>query len=110
MDKRQWERVRISRELLGLPEEATVAEIKKAYRRLTKKHHPDLAGQRQEEFADGATEMPALTEACRVLLEYCKNYRIPLVPGPGQAMDDEEWWMDRFGEDPLWSPGRKRHK
>ena len=50
--------------------------------------------------------MHSLTEACQVLLEYGKKYKIPLVPGEDQPLEGEDWWMERFGDDPLWSPGR----
>ena len=52
--------------------------------------------------------MHELTEAYQCLLAYCKEYRFPLMPGEDQPLDGEDWWMDRFGDDPLWSP--KRYK
>lgn len=44
------------------------------------------------------------------LLDHCSTLRCPLVPteGAGQSMAPEDWWFDRFGEDPLW--GRKQEK
>jgi hypothetical protein len=39
---------------------------------------------------------------------YCEQFRIPLVPSDGESIDPEDWWMDRFGRDPLW--GKKEGK
>jgi len=91
-----------ARELLELGETATLDEIKKAYRAKAKIHHPDTSdSDRKDEDV-----MQRLTEAYRVLLDYCENYRFPLVPDEDIPLDDNEWWMNRFGNDPLW--GKKR--
>ncbi|MFA7347681.1 MAG: J domain-containing protein [Desulfurivibrionaceae bacterium] len=103
MTNDEWKKIVEAKNLLGLPDQATLAEIKKAYRRLCKEHHPDLAPHRPE---GPGLEMHRLTEACRILLEYGKKYKIPLVPGEDQPLEGEDWWMARFGDDPLWGPGR----
>jgi DnaJ-class molecular chaperone len=36
----------------------------------------------------------------------CKKYRFPLKPDKDTLYDPEDWWMNRFGDDPLW--GRKK--
>jgi hypothetical protein len=50
--------------------------------------------------------MDRLTEAYNTLLEYCQDFRIPLKPSADDPTDDEDWWMNRFGNDPVW--GKKR--
>jgi hypothetical protein len=99
MTKKDWEKIVAARDLLGLEEKATLAEIKKAYRRMSKKHHPDLAESR--DGGQTAVAMHAITAAYQVLLAYCQNYRFPLVMQQ-DTLDPEDWWMDRFGQDPLW--------
>ena len=40
-------------DILGVDRDATAKEIKKAHRRLVKKHHPDINdGQQSQEFID----------------------------------------------------------
>lgn len=97
----KWERLRAARELLELDRSASLEEIKLAYRRLAKTHHPDRTGTRAEMDA-GGIETHRLTEAYRILTDYCGSYRIPLEPDKDSPLDDEEWWMRKFGNDPLW--------
>ena len=91
-----------AQDLLGLDTHASLDEIKKAYRAKAKLHHPDTAAT----DLDKKIDMHRLTEAYRVLLDYCTTYRFPLDPDENTPVDDEEWWMDRFGNDPLW--GKKK--
>lgn len=107
MTNDEWKKIVAAKNLLGLPDQASLAEIKKAYRRLSKEHHPDLARHRPEGGEGPELEMHRLTEAYQLLLEYGKRYKIPLVPGEDQPLEGEDWWMERFGDDPLWGPGRK---
>lgn len=104
MKKEDWQEIEWARMRLGLEERATVKEIKKAYRRLSKKYHPDITE------ADGRKDQKTMREinrAYQLLLDYCNSYRYPLVRNLKEEVDDEEWWMNRFGQDPLWgkSPG-----
>lgn len=50
--------------------------------------------------------MRRLTRAYDVLLRHYNQFRIPLVPADGDILEPEDWWMDRFGQDPLW--GKKK--
>ncbi len=102
MKQEQWQEIIWARHILELGERASLEEIKKAFRTLSKRNHPDvLQGKKAER------SMQDLNRAYRILLDYCSAYRFPLQPGLGEEMDDEEWWMDRFGNDPLWgkNPG-----
>ena len=103
MTRKEWQAIVRARKILGLGDKASLAEIKKAYHRLSKKYHPDT-----QQGRDGTDRemMYKLTEAYNLLMRYCDSYRFPLVPPEGHIYDAEDWWMDRFGQDPLW--GRRR--
>jgi DnaJ-class molecular chaperone len=61
-----------ARKLLGLGEAATLKEIKRAYRTLAHRHHPDKLG------GDDSTEsetMKKLNWAYKLLMDYCDNYK-----------------------------------
>ncbi len=105
MSKREWKKIVAARNLLGLKERATLSEIKQAYRRMSKKHHPDVADS-DDRSGGGNIEMHDLTEAYDTLIEYCSEYSFPLIPGDDEPLEGEDWWMDRFGYDSHW--GKKR--
>ena len=56
-----------ARKLLGLGEEASLDEIKKAYYALSHKYHPDRAQGKEE-------EMKKITQAYSILENYCQSY------------------------------------
>ncbi|MBU0674966.1 MAG: J domain-containing protein [Proteobacteria bacterium] len=90
-----------ARKLLKLGQSATLAEIKKAFREQAKECHPDIA-LTDEDPSRNHEAMQSLNEAYALLMDYCAAYKIPLVPK--SPVSDEEWWMNRFGNDPLWGP------
>lgn len=103
MNKKEWQGIDRARKLLGLADRATIGEIKRAYRRLCKEYHPDTT----TAAAQANTEtIYQLTEAYELLMRYCREYRFPLQPEDSDNVDAEDWWLDRFGQDPLW--GRRR--
>ncbi len=98
-DRPDSKEVRKARETLGLSRFATLREIKRAYREKCRLWHPDAdPGNDTEEHKK---RMQAINEAYDVLLRFCRNYRYCL--DPREEPDDENWWMDRFGDDPVWS-------
>lgn len=101
MTKKEWEKIIAARDILNLGEEATLAQIKAAFRRMSKKYHPDTAGKGAEAGGPETISMADINDAYQTLLEYCRNYRFPLVMDK-ENLDPEDWWMDRFGQDPLW--------
>lgn len=82
MTNDEWKKIVAAKNLLGLPDQASLAEIKKAYRRLAKEHHPDLARDRPE---GQKLEMHRLTEACRLLLDYGEKLQDSPGAGGGPA-------------------------
>lgn len=99
MTKEEWQKIQAARKLLGLGEQASLKEIKKAYRRASKKYHPDTV---TDTVKKNKVTMPDIIDAYETLLAYCNNYIYPLEPAADEVMEAEDWWMDRFGQDPLW--------
>jgi hypothetical protein len=100
MTRAEWQAIYEAKELLNLGDKATPGEMKRAYRNLCKQHHPDLTS--KKDLPKNDEIMQRLTKAYDLLMRYCDQYRIPLVPDDAETMDPEDWWMDRFGRDPLW--------
>jgi len=103
MNKKEWLALDQARITLGLEERASLGEIKSAYHRLSKKNHPDL----HDDSREKTEAMSRITSAYELLRDHCTRYRIPLVPqeDANDPYDAEDWWMDRFGQDPLWGKG-----
>jgi preprotein translocase subunit Sec63 len=99
MNRKEWQAVEDARKFFGLGEKATQGEMKRAYYGLSKQYHPDTAGQDHSVDED---MMCRLTEAYNLLMRYCEEYRFPLSKPDGDIYDAEDWWMDRFGQDPPW--------
>jgi len=112
MNAKEWQAIEQAREVLRLPEQASLAEIKRSYRRLSKQHHPDAAASGPE----GASEqMYLITAAYELLMRYCNEYRFPLTrEGAEEAgldiYDPEDWWQVRFGQDLMWSTHKTRKR
>ncbi len=100
MARDKWQKIEEARRLLGLPPQTSRAEIRRRYRKLASKLHPDHAGE--------AEAMQRLNEAYTLLMDYCEHYRIELRPNDHGA-DAEEWWFLHFGEDPVWG-GKKEEE
>ncbi len=103
MTRKEWADIRSAADLLGLGDKANLAQIKKAYRRLSKKYHPDMQKSSQQEATKEA--MHKLTEAYQTLLRYCTDYKFPFIPADNEQLDAEDWWFERFGQDHLWGRG-----
>jgi DnaJ-class molecular chaperone len=95
-----------ARDILGLPERATMEEIKFRYRSLMHQWHPDKnPGSGREDLQAKAA---AINSAYRVIMTYCGQYRYSFTEEAiREHLSAEEWWQERFGEDPIWGAGRK---
>lgn len=71
LEKTDYELINQARQRLGLPEHATMFEIKTAYRKLAARFHPD----QNKDSADAEQNFKEIAEAYRVLETYCQNYR-----------------------------------
>ena len=63
-------------ELLGVPPDATTAQIKSAYRKLAKKFHPDV-----NDSPDAADRFREITEACDTLTDPDRRRRYDRLHG-----------------------------
>jgi len=105
MKRSDWEKISAARKLLSLDDTATLKQIKKSFRQMCKKHHPDLA---DVLGGEEKSSMPEINDAYNILLQYCNSFSFPLTPEAlNQPMEAEDWWMDRFGQDPLWGKKQK---
>jgi hypothetical protein len=105
MNHKQWLAINNARKILRLGDKATRGEIKRAYHGLCKQYHPDTAGKQSPKDQEIIYK---LTHAYELLIQYCDEFRFPLAPDENSIYDAEDWWMDRFGEDPLWGRTKKR--
>ncbi|MGE4560140.1 MAG: J domain-containing protein [Desulfobulbus sp.] len=110
MNAGEWQAIEQAARVLGLEDRATLAEIKRAFHRLSKLHHPDTGG-----GGKSGEQMYRLTEAYEILLRYCEGYRFPLRREKGaedelDIYDPEDWWQARFGQDPLWGGKKNRRR
>ena len=62
-----------ARKVLGLGEVATLKEIKRAYRTLAHRHHPDKHSNAASEETEET--MKRLNWAYKLLMDYCSNYK-----------------------------------
>jgi preprotein translocase subunit Sec63 len=97
---KKYEEITKARQLLELPERATMEEIQSHYRRLLRKWHPDRCKQPKQE----CTEMTIrIVEAYRTIIDYCSNYKFCFSREEvGNHLSEEDWWFERFGMDAVW--------
>jgi len=85
-----------ARKLLGLLEEATLKEIKQAYREMAKKYHPDGYPERgREEYKN---MMIRINQAYKTLLDYINCYKISFKREEVERNDPERG-MKSFRDD-----------
>jgi hypothetical protein len=100
-----FEDINAARMLLELPDRASMEEIKSQFRALIQKWHPD----RCEADINKCKEMTArIIDAYRLINNYCNNYKFSFSKEEvSNYLSAEEWWLERFGHDPLWSGKNK---
>ena len=98
--KNNTQKIENARKLLGISKSSTEQEVKRIYKALVKKWHPDTCDKTKEE----CTEMTAkIVAAYQVIMDYCKHYKFSFSKREvRQYLSEEEWWLERFGSDPVW--------
>lgn len=98
-----YERLTAARKVLDLGEEVTLDEIKSSFHDMIRKWHPDKAGGESEMHHEKSR---VIIDAYKVIMDYCKNHRISFSRETVKRYrSDEEFWLERFGSDPMWGPG-----
>ncbi|OGC22842.1 hypothetical protein A2291_08680 [candidate division WOR-1 bacterium RIFOXYB2_FULL_42_35] len=92
-----------ARKILELEEEATLREIKVAYRNLSKKWHPDKCKKKDQNICH--EKMKEINSAYEVVLRFVDGYCYSFTKQKTPDDDQREFWMSRFGKDPTWGLG-----
>jgi DnaJ-class molecular chaperone len=94
-----------SKNLLNLPEPASMEEIKSNYRELIRQWHPDKCRESVEKCAEMTRK---IIDAYDTIIAYCNQYRYSFSKEEiNRYLSDEEWWFERFGNDPIWGKGEE---
>ncbi|HDQ44130.1 MAG TPA: J domain-containing protein [bacterium] len=84
-----------ARKTFGLPESATLEEIKNAYRRLAIRYHPDKCPEEDKSHCEA--EFRKVTRARDLLLHYCAGYRFSFRREDVEGVRlDEEFGYDHM--------------
>jgi DnaJ-class molecular chaperone len=89
-----------AKELLGLPERASMDEIKSSYRRLISNWHPDRCREDKKKCEEMTRK---IITAYGIIVSYCEEYKYSFAEEEVKRyLSAEEWWFEKFGNDPLW--------
>lgn len=81
-----------AREILGISKAITEREVKKIYRNLVKKWHPDI-----NKTKEAHEMMQRINWAFKVIMKH--------EFGKIDVWEDyQKWWFKQFGNDPIWNP------
>jgi DnaJ-class molecular chaperone len=82
--------------VLGLPQQATLAEIHQRHRSLVKAHHPDIAAD------DDPQTIRRINAAYTLLRDYCATYSYSFSHEEFLRQNPEERMRLQFYDDPVW--------
>jgi len=90
--------------VLGITGAASLNTVHTRFRELAKEWHPDVS---RHAPALSHDTFIRIMEAYDILVNYCMNYEISFKQEDirkGTDYDDsKEFWMSRFGDDPIWN-------
>lgn len=91
-----------AREVLGLHDRVSLAEIKEQYRALMKQWHPDTCPESKEICEERSRR---ITEAYKLVTEYTGNYKFSFTKEEvAMQLSGAEWWMHKFGQGSAYKP------
>ena len=91
-----FEKINRARKTLGLGEKATLEEIKKVYRDLVKKNHPDRHSGKERAFYE--RKMSQINQAYKYIMDYVRQFEISFEKDAVEQYDPERA-MRRFKDD-----------
>lgn len=92
----RYQEIDAARQLLELPEAATMKRIKSNYRALLDRWHPDKCRENKNACEEMTREIIAAYET---LVAYCSGYRYSFrEEDVKRHLSPEEWWMEQFGD------------
>lgn len=101
----KYQEILEAKELLNLPERASMEEIKSRYRRLITQWHPDKCNENTETCNEMTKKLNA---AYKTIMLYCEEYKYSFAKEEiKKYLSVEEWWSQKFGNDPLWGNTNK---
>jgi len=96
----KYKKITEARKILQLPERATMKEIKSNYKKLLTKWHPDTCNEDKKKCNEITKQ---LISAYKTIINYCNKYKYSFSQEEiKNYLSEEEWWFDRFGNDPIW--------
>jgi len=103
--KTKYEQIGVARKTLELSKFATMGEIKAHYKARISKWHPDVCREEKDVCEKMAKK---INDAYRCIMEYCAQYQYSFSEETVKRhRSPEQWWAERFGDDPLWGNGAK---
>lgn len=106
MPKNKFQEITEAREILALPEKATLETIKAKYRQLISRWHPDKCQEDKQKCREMTRK---IISAYETIMDYVENYQYDFSE---ETVKDhrspEQWWFDTFGNDPLWTDGKNQ--
>jgi len=100
------EDIRRAKKILGLGESATLKEIKKAYRNLVKKYHPDVELEKDIKV-EKEGKIREINWAYGVIMKYIEDYRYPFTPKEIKKQMGEETLWNNYAKDWMWGRGEE---
>ncbi len=89
-------------EVFGITGKASLNEIQARFRELAKRWHPDVS---QHDPDRSHFTFIRIKDAYDILVDYGMNYELSFRPvdlQQGTDYNSREFWMSRFGDDPIW--------
>ncbi|MGM0568509.1 MAG: DnaJ domain-containing protein [Elusimicrobiota bacterium] len=92
----EFNKIEEARKCLGIEEYASLNEIKKAYRRLSLKYHPDRC--KDADKSKCKKRFQDVNRAYEVLIKYCETYKVSFKREDVEEKSEEADLYKRFYE------------